>query len=312
MSFTDELITKLSHSFPEDTCCRLALISAIVKIDGSIHLAKNKPVKLELKISNMALARQVSQEFKSLFGLTPEINLRRVNIQDSIQSQLIIAKDKPLKAALKKLGILDSGRLNFGLPKSIIRRSCCKKYFLRGVFLAGGYITASSKGAHLEIASQNSYLISELSKLLNQKKLNNRVRAKNSLLLLYMKGYKTVISFLKIINAPKEALEFENAALIRHLKNKANRLANAETANASKVIKNAFRQIKEINLIENAIGISGLSKGLQEICLARLQNPQATLAGLGEKMQPRLAKSAVNHRFRRIRQMASQLDKPLV
>lgn len=306
MSFNEELVTKFSHSIPKNTCCRLAQLSAIVKIDGSIHLSKNTPFQLELKIGNMALARQVSQEFKSLFGLTCKINIRRVNLQNMVQSQLVISEDKPLKAALKQLGIIDSNRLNFGLPKKM-KRNCCKNHFLRGAFMAGGYISSSSKTAHLEIASPNAQLIDELSKTLNQKKLSNKVREKNGLSLLYMKGHRETSSFLKVISAPKEALEFENAYIIRTLKNSANRLANAETANANKVIKNSFRQIKEIKAIESAIGISSLPKGLQEICLARLKNPQASLVELGEKMNPPLAKSAVNHRFRRIRQIASQL-----
>lgn len=306
MAFSEELVTRLSHNQPKDTCCRLALLSAIVKIDGSIHLeAKN--LKLELKIGNIAVARQVAREFKELFGLSTDISLRKVNVKGSTQSQVIISNEQ-LRPLLKKLEVLSDNKLNFGLPKTLLKRNCCKKYFIRGAFLAGGYLNESARDPHLEISSENGQLIRELSGLLAKRLIDNRMRSKSGYRSLYIKQASVIVSFLKSIEAYKEVLQFENAAIIKNLKNAANRLANAETANKNKVIKNAFRQIKEINSIENTIGLLNLPEGLREICTVRLEHPEASLKELGLKFDPPLAKSAVNHRLRRIREIAGQVD----
>ena len=291
---------------PEATCCRLSLLSAIVKFDGSIHLSANR-LQLELKIRNIALARQVVQEFKSLFGLSSDISLRKINLKGCTQGQLIIAKDYRLRKALEKLNILNNNRLNFGLPKPLLKRNCCKHHFLRGAFLAGGYISQSSKSAHLEITSENQQLITELNKMLNKQNFKGRIRCRKTYSALYLKNREGIASFLKFIEAPKESLEFENISVIKDIRNSANRLVNAETANTNKVIKNAFRQIKEINSIESQIGLVSLPLKLQEVCSARLKDPEASLATLGRSLNPPLAKSAVNHRFRRVRQIANNL-----
>jgi len=85
---------------------------------------------------------------------------------------------------------------------------------------------------------------------------------------------------------------------------------NADTANRNRVIKNAFRQIKEINLIDSAVGLYNLSDSLQEICKARLENPESSFSEIGKKFNPFLSKSAVNHRFRRLRTLAEKLENP--
>ena len=103
--------------------------------------------------------------------------------------------------------------------------------------MAGGYVNQSAGTAHLEISSENKKLIDELSKMLNEKKLiENRVRKKDNYFSFYIKSNDRVTAFLKLIEAPKEALEFENTAIVKDLKSRANRLANAETANKNKVI----------------------------------------------------------------------------
>ena len=156
MAYTEELVSELSHSVSKETCCRLSMLSAIVKIDGSIHLGAKSAISLGLKISNMALARRIISEFKSLFGLHSEVNLRRINIRGTTQSQILI-KSNQLRAVLEKLEVLQAGKLNFGMPKNLIKRTCCKSYFLRGAFMAGGYVNQSA--AHLEISSENKKLI---------------------------------------------------------------------------------------------------------------------------------------------------------
>ncbi|HDZ86349.1 MAG TPA: DNA-binding protein WhiA, partial [Actinobacteria bacterium] len=146
MAYTEELVSKLSHSVSKETCCRLAMLSAIVKIDGSIHLGAKSAISLELKISNMALSRRIISEFKSLFGLHSEVSLRRINIRGTTQSQILI-KSNQLRAVLEKLEVLQAGKLNLGMPKNVIKRTCCKSYFLRGAFMAGGYISQSARTA---------------------------------------------------------------------------------------------------------------------------------------------------------------------
>ena len=91
------------------------------------------------------------------------------------------------------------------------------------------------------------------------------------------------------------------------MRNNVNRLVNCETANLSKTVNAAVRQVESINLIKSSIGLQRLPKNLQEIAELRLQYPEESLKELGEILDPPVGKSGVNHRLRKIEKIAEEI-----
>ncbi len=109
------------------------------------------------------------------------------------------------------------------------------------------------------------------------------------------------------VGAHVALMEFENARIVKEVRGRINRQVNCETANIKKTISASAKQVEDIMYLRETVGFSQLSDGLAQMAKMRLENPEATIKELGEMMDPPLAKSAVNHRLRRLCEMARNL-----
>ena len=123
----------------------------------------------------------------------------------------------------------------------------------------------------------------------------------------YLKEAEQISDLLAILGAHNQLLKFENVRIIKDLRNRTNRIVNCENANMDKTIISASRQIKDIRLIDEKQGIESLPPKLYELAKLRLENPEATLSELGELLDPPLKKSGINHRFKKIEEIANRL-----
>ena len=115
------------------------------------------------------------------------------------------------------------------------------------------------------------------------------------------------MDFLGIIGAEGALVEFEVAKNVKDVRNQVNRLVNCETANLQKTVNAACRQVERINLIKEKIGLDKLPENLQEVAKVRLNYPEATLQELVVVMGNTVGKSGINHRLRRLEQIAMEL-----
>jgi len=109
------------------------------------------------------------------------------------------------------------------------------------------------------------------------------------------------------VGAVSASLEIMNVKMIKHIRNSVNRAANCEQANIGKTVAAAVPQTEAVRRIESTIGIDSLPEELRELCRLRLENPDFSLRELGECLEPPLSRSGVNHRFRRIMEIAENL-----
>ncbi len=124
-----------------------------------------------------------------------------------------------------------------------------------------------------------------------------------------MKEGAAIADFLNVIGAHSALMNFENVRILKEMRNSINRQVNCETANIKKTVSAAARQMEDIQYIHDRIGFGNLSENLSQIARLRLENPEVTLKELGEMLEPPIGKSGVNHRLRKLSEIAEELRK---
>jgi len=196
-----------------------------------------------------------------------------------------------------------------GISPELLKHNCCKRAYLRGAFLAGGSVNnPDSASYHLEIVSTYHDHSEALCRLMNDFHLHAKMIERKKGYVVYIKEGDKIGEFLNIIGAHPSLLRFENVRIMKDMRNSVNRLVNCETANLNKTIQAAMRQIENIRLIDQEIGLNQLPDRLREVAEARLKYPEVNLAELGQLLPSgKVSKSAINHRLRKLDEIARQL-----
>ena len=185
-----------------------------------------------------------------------------------------------------------------------LQTSCCAGAFLRGVFLAGGYLADPKGNFHFELVCQNEELADAIAQLMNKYDIAAKQTRRYNMHVVYLKSAEPIITFLSLVSAPNAALVLERARMVKSLRNDTNRKVNAEIANQKKTSVASFKQIMQINHLIQTCGLDSIPKNLQDIALLRLRYPDASIKELGELADPPLSKNAVYHRLCRIQKLA--------
>jgi len=190
---------------------------------------------------------------------------------------------------------------------SIIAKSCCKRAYLRAAFLCAGSVNGPGKAYHLEFTANNEQHSTEIQGLLRSFGLSPKSVYRKNKFIIYFKESDQIADVLNIIGAHKQYIEFEMNRAEKEVGNSINRMANFETANIDKSILAAVKQIEDIKLISATIGLDALPNQLQECAILRMDEPALSLVELGQRLLPPIGKSGVNHRFRKLAEIAKEL-----
>lgn len=300
---------ELAHADPSRECCERAELAALIRTDGTLHIAQGE-ISVHTSSDNAAVARLILRLAKKLYHLDTELAMSPVSHLDKRRRHVIYIPPQPhLTDALKDLGVLDGTlRIRENVPRELVALRCCAASYLRGAFLGGGSISEPKRGHHLEIDVSSPSFAEDLVKLLKRYDIPAKINTRRKDLAVYLKDADRIGALLALIGAHHTLLEWENLHIVRLLRNEVNRIVNCETANLTKVAQAAVKQVKDIALIDEAMGLGRLPKSLREIAYARLRQPFCSMAELGETIDPPLSKVAVAHRFRRLGQLARDLD----
>ena len=182
---------------------------------------------------------------------------------------------------------------------------CCKRAYIRSAFLCAGTMADPKKAYHMEFAA-NPHRIEELWSLLAFFGLSPKIHLRKSAHIVYLKEAEQISTVLNIMGAHVAMMEFENRRVDKDVNNSINRVSNALDANEDKVIKASTKHIVDIMDLQRLGGMSSLSDGLAEVAALRLDNPLASLEDIGKMLSPPISKSGVNHRLRKIGQIADK------
>ena len=190
--------------------------------------------------------------------------------------------------------------------RAALSRKCCKRAFIRGLFLSQGTMSDPEKVYQLEIDCISGAFADFVSELLSQLDIHVKRIERRGHAVVYLKEGDAIADFLALTGASRSILDLENIRVVKDVRNVVNRRVNCETANLQKSVSASLSQIDDIRLIETRIGLDKLPSSLKEIALARLQYPDDTIEELGTRLDPPVGKSGVNHRLRRLREIAKE------
>ncbi|WP_209810777.1 DNA-binding protein WhiA [Ammoniphilus resinae] len=307
MSFA-ALTKKELTQVENNSCCDLAEMAALIRMNGTVQFGSNRFI-LDIVTENAAIARRIYSLVKKHFKVHAELLVRK-KMRLKKNNVYIVRLPQQVKDILESLSIYQDGTFIRGIPKETIKKACCKRAYLRGAFLAGGSVNhPESNSYHLEISSSYQEHCEDLNKLANTFKLNARCIERKKGYVMYIKESEKITEFLSVIGAHQALLYFEDVRIVKDMRNSVNRLVNCETANLNKTVSAAIRTIENIKLIEREIGLDQLPDRLREVAEARMKHADLNLSELGEILPSgKVSKSGINHRLRKINEIAEKLQ----
>lgn len=314
MSFSSKVKNEVCRYTDLEEEEAIALLSSIMKVSGTLSLSGNKKLSFKITTENPAIARLIFKLLKDYFQVHAKLMVKRSNsLKKNNVYMVVITENVDIKDLLVKFDVLneDEGiiELNYKISKKIVFNENSKRAYIRGAFLGGGSISNPEKAYHLEFVTHNLDYAKNLSELINTYNLTSKVIQRKSSYVVYIKEGEQIVDLLNVIGAHNSLLQLENVRIMKEVRNSVNRLVNCETANLSKTVNAAVRQVESIKLIESEIGLSRLPKNLREIADLRLSYPDESLKELGQMLNPVVGKSGVNHRLRKIEKIAEELRK---
>lgn len=303
MSFT--MVVKDEASKIETTRLEdISELSAIIRIAGNINN------NINVTIENNAVARRVFKLFKEIYGISPSITVRNKKLGRGLTYILNI--NNKVKEILEDLSIIDNNKY-LSIPKEyLISDEEQLRAYLRGVFLVSGSVNdPKTSRYHMEFILDTKEYANFINKLLNSYDLNSKIIKREKNYTVYIKEAEKISDFLRVIKAFSAVMYFEDIRIYRDHKNMTNRLNNCEQANMDKVFMTSNSQIKDIQLLETNGLLDILDEKLKEVINYRLQYPESSLQELSDiitiKTGNKITKSGLNHRLRKIKEIANRL-----
>ena len=182
-----------------------------------------------------------------------------------------------------------------------------KRRALREAFLQSGSISDPEKCYHFEMVFTEYESAAQIKRMIESFRLDAKIVERKGHYVVYLKEGAQIADMLRIMEAPVALMEFENVRILKEMRNSINRQVNCEAANLGKTISAAVKQVEDIRFICSKVGLENLPEGLAETAKKRLEYPEATLKELGELMDPPLGKSGVNHRLKKLSELAEDL-----
>ena len=306
-SFSTEVKNELARLIDPTECCKIAELAALMRMGATMSIG-GKNFGLNFTTENAAIARKTLTLLKESYPVETSVMVSKARRLKKNNSYFIkVAPSPVVTELLTTLGIMQGDNLNVGKDIGILRKECCRRVYLRGAFLGGGSDNKPESDYHLELVTGNYSFAQVLVSLLKRFDLPVGITDRKNDYIIYLKDSDAIIDFLSIIGAEDAIVDFEVAKNVKDVRNQVNRLVNCETANLQKTVNAACRQVERIHLIKAKIGLDKLPENLQEIAILRLNYPEATLQELVVAMGNKVGKSGINHRLRKLEQIAIEL-----
>ena len=288
--------------------CRRAELSAIAASVGLVDFDEEDRLLFVLQSESRPVMMRAEYLLRALTDEAPEASVVSGAGLRAPVLTLAVRRPETLNRLLKGLGFLTAKgvlrEFSAPAPRSLCENECCRRAFLRGAFLASGYLRDPNVDYHAEILARSEARAEELKSLLESFSLPAKITHRKGTPVVYLKEAEAISDLLSVIGASKSRLEWENVRILRGIQGDVNRRVNCETANLKKTADAGMDQVRAIEKIEREKGLRSLPDQLRQIAEARLEHPDASLKELGGLFDPPLGKSGVNHRLRKLMEIA--------
>ncbi len=305
-SFATEVKNELARLIYDKPCCRMAELAALLRMGATITLGPRHGVGFNFLTENAAVARKTLTLLKAAGQeIRTEVMVSRAKRLRKRNSYMIRVAPSPyLEPLLTELDLMREGSFSVKPDRRVLPHSCCRAAYLRGAFLSGGSVNRPERSYHLELATGSYALAEFLHGLMRRMGFPVGITERKEVYVVYLKEGDAVLDFLGMLQADKAVEKLEVARNIKEVRNQVNRLVNCETANLQKAVDAAGRQMEDIRRIQQMKEPAELSGILLETIRARMAYPDASLSELAEYLC--VSKSGLNHRFRKLHQIAQQ------
>lgn len=311
MSFSSEVKDEISRQFSGARHCQISELAAIFSMCGSIMISADNSYGLKVVTENVIVARKFYKLLKMAFQVEAEITIAPSNrLNKSNAYTVIIRKNESAVRILQAFRILKENKEideKIMVGNLITQQLCCKRAFIRGAFLSAGSISDPNKFYHFEIVCDTESKALQLRDMINSFELESKMVPRKKNYVVYIKEGTQIVEILNVMEAHVALMNLENVRILKEMRNSVNRRVNCETANSNKTVVAAVKQIKDIEYIRDTIGLESLSEGLLEVARVRLENPDIPLKDLGMLLEVPVGKSGVNHRLKKISEIAEGL-----
>lgn len=311
LTFSGKVKEELAKHWSTAKHCQIAEITAIISMCGKVTIDSRDRYVVKVRTENISVARKCFTLLEKTFNIEAESLVSMNKSKGNITYTVIVKQHEDAMKLLQSMKLVDAnGEISEELSTSrnvIVHKSCCKRAFLRGAFLASGSMSHPEKSYHIEMVCASQAKAEQIQKLINSFGLDAKVILRKRSYVVYLKEGSQIVDLLNIMEAPIALMEMENVRILKEMRNSVNRKVNCETANINKTVSAAAKQADDIRFIQEQMGLDKLPEGLQEIAEIRLAYPEATLKELGDLLAEPLGKSGVNHRLRKLSEIAEDI-----
>ena len=299
ISFSGGAKAEVCRALPHKRCCALAESFGILLFCNSFTGDNIKIITENLEFSQF-LPKLFKKAFGFGFDSQPE--------DETTGKQIFqITDPEKLSAIMASYGFDRQETLALHVNLPVVEEDCCKAAFLRGAFLSGGSVTDPIKGYHMEITTTHQSVAPESYALIQEVMgFYPKTARRGGGQVLYLKQSEQISDFLAYLGAPVAAMGIMEARLEKELNNKVNRRCNCDDANTSKVVEAAQEQLAAIRVLRELGMLENLPSKLLQAAKAREENPESALSELAGMMEPPITKPAMNHRLKKLVQMAKE------
>lgn len=313
MSFSGNVKEELSEHWSSARHCQIAELAAILGLCGSIIINSRNEYRVKVHTENKAVARKVFTLIKKTFNIESDISIRRNIQKQSVSYSVVVKQHQDALRVLQAVKLIDEHLDGFEevriVNPIVVQQTCCKRAFIRGAFLAAGSMSDPKKAYHFEIVCAAEPMAEQIRELMSSFSMEAKIVQRKKSYVVYLKEGSQIVDILNIMEAHVSLMELENVRILKEMRNTVNRKVNCETANLNKTVSAAVKQLEDITYLRDTIGLEKLSEGLEEVALARLSHPDASLKELGALLLPPVGKSGVNHRLRKLGDLAEKVRK---
>ena len=286
MSFSSEVKQELAGRIGSARHCQLSELAAILHFCGEFGRDEEGRYMIGLQTENETIVRKCFTLLKKTFNIDTDNWIGEDQMRDLFQK--IGNPEEPVSGLL-------------------LKNACCQRAFLRGAFLSVGSISDPSKAYHLEFVCPTREKAEQLCSVMKGFDTPAKIVARKKYQVVYVKEGSEIVDLLNVMEAHVSLMNLENLRILKEMRNSINRRVNCEAANINKTVSAASRQISDIEYLRDHYGFSRLPAQLREMAQVRLENPDVPLKDLGQFLDPPVGKSGVNHRLRKLSELAESV-----
>lgn len=301
MSFSAEVKKELCRAPMTRRCCALAESCGVLLYAGAFHAGEARVVTESAEFA-ARLPRLFQKAFSVRFDASPEESGTGKRV-------FRITDGEKLRRIWQELGYDMGQHFALHVNFALLEEDHCRAAFLRGAFLSGGSVTDPEKRYHLELATAHLQVGRETEALLRDMGFEPKNVRRGGSAVTYFKHSDAIADLLTAFGAPRAATELLSAKVEKSMRNAVNRRVNCDAANLDKSVAASAAQVEALTRLADAGVLKNLSPALQEVAVARLLQPELSLSELAETFDPPLTKSGLNHRMRKLLQLAKESER---